>query len=143
MSMRPSHVAIGLSAAGLLAVSALLVTGCGGGLPTVSATISCTDSDTFSPIVLSVNAGDYIQWTNNDTDPHTVIADTANALLGGPNSDSAYPSGIPAGQSYQWMVPHYAQPGAVFYYHCRINGTAGNGSNIGTGMAGRIVVVAN
>jgi plastocyanin len=129
-------------AASLAALCLLALAGCAGGgggaQPTMDVTITATD--TFSPVTLYAPAGEVVRWTNTDTDPHTVTADPGNASPLGPNSDLRLSTGIPAGQTYSWMIPHQAPKGSVYTYHCRFHGTAGNGTEVGTGMAGRIIV---
>lgn len=66
---------------------------------------------------------------------HTITSDTTP----GPNSDTKYPTGLGNGQTYFWTVPN-APSGTKFYYHCRFHGTAGDGTDFGTGMTGVIVV---
>ena len=112
--------------------------GCGGG--TTSVLISITNLNTFDPQIVSVNMGSTVRWTNNDTKPHTVTADADNPATGGPNSDSVYPDGIPAGGSYEWTMPSGMAAGTNWYYHCRFHGAAGDGTSLGTGMAGVITV---
>ena len=114
------------------------LTGCGGG--TSSVLISITALDTFDPQIISVNSGSTVRWTNNDTEVHTVTTDANNTATGGPDSDSVYPDGIPAGSSYEWTTPAGMAAGTNWYYHCRFHGTAGDGSSLGTGMAGVITV---
>ncbi|HLK13762.1 MAG TPA: plastocyanin/azurin family copper-binding protein [Fimbriimonadaceae bacterium] len=94
-------------------------------------------SHTFSPVNVTVNAGSTVQWTNTDTTHHTVASDTG---VTGLNSDSQYPTGLPGGSSFSWLVPSNAVSGTVYYYHCEFHGAAGNGSSLGQGMAGSITI---
>jgi plastocyanin len=100
--------------------------------------VSATGNDLFSPTQANALRGQTIRWTNHDTDNHTVQPDTN---LPGMDSDSQYPNGIPPGSSFEYTVPNNAPIGARYYYHCRFHGTAGNGSDFGTGMVGVVEVV--
>jgi kexin len=92
---------------------------------------------TFSPKTVNANAGDKIRWTNNDAFAHTVEPDTGTA---GMDSDATFPTGMAHNATFEWTVPANAPSGTKYYYHCRIHGTAGNGTNFGTGMTGVIIV---
>jgi plastocyanin len=94
----------------------------------------------FQPNIISVAVGDTVTWTNNGTFHHTASSDPLNPVAGGPESDNQYASGIPPGSKYVWTVPN-VPPGTVFFFHCRFHGVAGNGTSIGTGMAGSITVL--
>ncbi len=124
---------------------ALLVVGCagtgsgsqdsGGGTPSVI--VQMTGSHSYNPVNVTVAAGSTVQWSNADTARHTVLSDTKAANF---NSDPAYPAGLPGGSTFNWTVPASAASGTVFYYHCEFHGTAGNGTSLGTGMAGSVTV---
>jgi plastocyanin len=128
--------------ASLAALCLLGLSGCaaGGGGTGVDADVVATSAGTFSPVTIYARPGDVIRWTNNDTDPHTVTADLTNQSPLGPNSDNLYGSGIPASGTFTWMVPHQTMKGVTFTYHCRFDGTTGTGTEVGTGMAGRVIV---
>src|SRR5262249_41414632 len=71
----------------------------------------------FQPASLTINAGDTVTWTNNDTVPHTVTDDAG-----------AFDSGqIAPGGSYS---RRFDGPSATLSYHCQIH----------PGMTGQIVV---
>lgn len=94
----------------------------------------------FQPQKLTVSAGTMVKWVNTGGAPHTVTADMGNAVSGGPDSSTKFPNGITAGESYTWTVPANAKSGAKWYYHCTYHGSEGNGSSLGTGMSGVIIV---
>lgn len=75
-------------------------------------------------------------WFNADSIPHSVTSDQP----GGPNSDTQYPTGIPPGKYFYYTVDPTLPAGTYIYYHCRFKGAAGDGTHIGTGMAGNLVV---
>jgi plastocyanin len=62
----------------------------------------------FSPAASPIAAGDTIQWTNNDSAPHTVTSDSGTEL----NSSS-----LGQGQSYLHVFAHTG----AFPYHCAIH----------------------
>ena len=90
----------------------------------------------FLPVRLKVRPGAILQWINRGGSLRTVVADDATFT-----SDTLYPRGIPDGESFAWVVPLTALPGTMYYYHCRLLGTAGDGTSMGTGLAGAIEVV--
>jgi plastocyanin len=130
----------------LIPVVALIACGCagtgsgssdsgGGGTPTT--TVQMTGSHSFNPTNVTVPAGSTVQWKNIDTSHHTVASDTNVSKF---NSDPAFPSGLPGGTTFNWTVPATATSGTVFFYHCEIHGTAGDGTHLGGGMAGSVTV---
>jgi plastocyanin len=94
----------------------------------------------YMPREITVPAGSQITWTNEDPIEHTVTADPANPTPGGPNSDTDFPNGIPAGQSWTWQVPATAAPGTKWFYHCRFHGLPGDGTTFGAGMSGSVTI---
>jgi len=107
----------------------------GGGTP--AATVQMTGSHSFNPVNVTVPAGSTVQWQNIDTTHHTVASDTNVAKF---NSDPAFPTGLPGGSTFNWTVPAGTASGTIFYYHCEFHGAAGDGTHIGTGMAGSVTV---
>lgn len=106
-------------------------------LPT-SYTVSMTASMTFSPKSLTVPAGATVVWSNDDhLMGHSVKPDLTVA---GMDSDVQYPNTVPMGKTFSWTVPASATSGTVYYYHCKLHGSAGNGKAYGVGMVGVIVV---
>lgn len=107
--------------------------------PQVSATlISMTDAHSYAPQSVTVPAGSVVVWTNNSANMvHTVTPDVPTT---GMNSNTQYVAFIPSGLSFAWTVPASAKSGTAYYYHCIYHGNAGNGSSLGTGMAGVIFV---
>ena len=106
---------------------------------TDEAKVAMSKSDTFSPPSLVMASGKTVQWINNDDNPHSVTADALNAVAGGPDSDSEFPTGVPSGNSYTWTVPS-APSGTRFFYHCRFAGAEDGGTNFGTGMSGLVTI---
>ena len=77
----------------------------------------------FSPRDLQITAGQTVTWINKSTIHHTVTAD----------NDSFNSGFIEPGKSYSHQ---FLRPGR-YPYHCVLHG-----SELGTGMAGVIIVVA-
>jgi len=124
-----------------IALAALLLGGCGGGIEDdIIVPVLMKDNDTFSPRAIAAAPGAVVRWTNEDTQHHSAIADPDNPVPGGPDSDMRIPLGLVKGQAFEWRVPWDAASGTVWYYHCRFRGTAGNGTSFGTGMVGKITV---
>jgi plastocyanin len=99
-------------------------------------TINMTGGHVFDPQTAHVNAGDMVVFQNTDTiAPHTATMDPLNITPGGPASPTVLPGG-----SYSWQVPMGAGPGTQWFYHCSFHGLAGDGTHLGTGMAGVIIV---
>lgn len=90
----------------------------------------------YLPQRLQVRPGTMLQWVNNSGGYRSVLADNGEFT-----SDTKYPNGITAGDSYIWIVPLDAKPGTLLPYHCRFNGKAGDGTKTGSGLAGLIEVV--
>src|SRR5689334_10417728 len=115
-----------------LLLAAVATTGCGGSnLFGLTGEIDIGPGDAFLPMTIKVAAGQTIVWTNKDTDQHTVTVDT---MAGGPDSPVLDPN-----KKYTWQVP-IVPSGTKFFYHCQFHGTAGNGTDFGTGMVGVVVV---
>jgi plastocyanin len=135
--------------AGALVAAVLLVgVGCmGGGGSSTGTTNGSTNGGAtvdvdmngmaFTPQVVNAHAGDTVRWTNSGSLPHTVTSDTGQAGL---DSSGQFPSGIGQNGVFSWTVPANASIGTNFFYHCVFHGTAGNGTALGTGMAGEITV---
>jgi plastocyanin len=106
----------------------------GGGGATVNVSIT---GGMFSPQTVNAHAGDTVVWTNVEVTPHTVTSDTGQAGL---DSSSQFPTGMNQNATFSWLVPANATIGTQFFYHCIFHGAAGNGTTLGTGMAGQITV---
>lgn len=104
----------------VLAMVALLPTVGAAPLGAETKTVSMKDFK-FDPKTITVNVGDTITWTNNDTAEHTAQAD-----------DSSFDSkDVAGGKSFSTT---FAKAG-TFAYYCKYHG----GPN-GAGMAGTVVV---
>lgn len=61
----------------------------------------------FAPATITINKGDTVTWTNNDSAPHTVTGDN-----GGPSSGQ-----LSKGQSYSYTFT----AAGTFPYHCAVH----------------------
>ncbi|MGZ3784911.1 MAG: cupredoxin domain-containing protein [Bdellovibrio sp.] len=77
-------------------------------------------TDHFVPFALSIKVGDTVQWTNNDTDDHTIVSDDAyttpsfrgiNKLIPGTDSNGGKPG---------MFSLRFRHPG-TFIYYCRFH----------------------
>lgn len=84
---------------------------------------------TFTPVTQTVTVGTTVHW-NWVGGFHSVVSDTG--LF------SSVPPTTTTGVNFSYT---FTQPG-TYYYHCSVHGTAGDGSHLGVGMSGVIVVVA-
>jgi plastocyanin len=112
--------------------------------------------DRFTPFALTIRAGDFVKWTNTDTDDHTVVSDDffntagnqgVNVLIPGTDSNNGNPG---------TLVLHFDKPG-TFVYYCRFHahldaanqpaapgpdgGIQDPNGNFGTPMSGVITVL--
>jgi trimeric autotransporter adhesin len=95
-------------------------------------------STRFVPATTNAPPGSIVKFKNNATTRARVIADATNLVAGGPNSNSQFPNGIGTGQTFTYRVPANAASSTNFFFHEATAGTAGNGTSVGTGMAGNI-----
>lgn len=72
--------------------------------PGATTTVNITNM-LFSPSQVTIQKGDFVTWTNNDSADHTVTADTGN----GPKSETIKP-----GSKYTYT---FDETGS-FQYHC-------------------------
>jgi plastocyanin len=100
--------------------------------PNGSAQTVTMKDDVFQPKNKSIQVGQSVTWINSGSKKHTATSDVTT----GPD---AFDTGdiSPGGQKSQT----FNSPG-IYFYHCTHHGSAGNGTTIGTGMAGSITVTA-
>ncbi|MHB9025245.1 MAG: outer membrane protein assembly factor BamB family protein [Armatimonadota bacterium] len=112
------------------------------GAPDSTELIPVTITGEFLPKVLQVKPGSIICWTNRSGGPRTVVADVTNDEKPAFTSDDLYTEGIPNEEKWAWIVPADNDLiGSQLYYHCRLNGKAGDGNGFGTGLVGMISIV--
>ncbi len=111
--------------------------------------VNVPDADRFAPFAKTIHVGETVEWTNNDTDDHTVVSDDAFVTTGNKGIDHL----LPTGGTFDLT---FSQPGTFVYYcrfHARLDsynqpvapgpdgGIQGNAGNFGTPMSGVIVVL--
>jgi plastocyanin len=111
--------------------------------------VNVPDEDRFAPFAKTIHVGDTVQWTNNDTDDHTVVSDDAFDTAGHQGTDHL----LPAGGTYELT---FDLPGTFVYYcrfHARLDsynqpvapgpdgGIQSGSGNFGAPMSGVIVVL--
>jgi plastocyanin len=114
------------------------------------------EEDRFTPFAITIHAGDRVQWTNMDTDDHTVVSDdfvntggplNINRLLPGTDSNGGQPGTLSL---------KFGRPG-VFVFYCRFHshldgshqpvapgpdgGIQDGNGNFGTPMMGVVTVL--
>jgi plastocyanin len=76
--------------------------------------------DRFTPFSLTIRAGDFVKWTNTDTDDHTVVSNDffntagnqgVNIVIPGTDSNNGNPG---------TLTLHFDKPG-IFVYYCRFH----------------------
>jgi len=141
MTLRKVTHGLSLALIILGCLACLSIIGCNSDSTPDPATVAvmANELDAFSPQEIEVDQGTVVTWTNVDSDDHTVIVDPLDPVAGGPNSDTALGHNIAPDGTYSWTVPD-VPVGTKFYYHCRLHGTPGDGTNYGTGMVGLITV---
>jgi plastocyanin len=122
----------------------------------VTKKVTIPDEDRFLPFALTIHVGDSVQWTNNDTDDHTIVAvsaftntdhKTVNHLILGTDNNG----GNPGVFKLKFNVE------GRFTYHCRFHakldahhqpiapgprgGIQSANGNFGTPMMGVITVL--
>lgn len=97
--------------------------------------IEMVSGNRFEPREVTVAPGSTVRWISSHTMRHTATSDT-----GAFASDGDFPSGLAAGEQWEWTVPDTVEPGTVLYYHCRFHASPGGGSSFGIGMVGSLTV---
>jgi outer membrane protein assembly factor BamB len=93
------------------------------------------------PKHLKVLPGTILRWTNKSGGTRTLVADTQEfADEYRFNADLQYPDGLHDGDEWVWIVPAELEVGTKIYYHCRLHGKPGDGTDYGTGLVGMIEV---
>jgi plastocyanin len=82
---------------------------------TTGALVRMVSPLTFTPGSVTIRAGQYVTWRNDDATNHTTTEDTGPAW----NSGSMTPGAV---------FPHYFPTAGTFTYHCAIHGAAMTGT---------------
>ena len=99
--------------------------------------VSIGPGSAFAPPSVTASPGDTVRWTSVTSSRHTVASDTPEF-----NSDDEFATGLVSGDVFEWLVPVDAEVGTTVFYHCRFHATAGDGTELGTGMVGSIAIGA-
>jgi plastocyanin len=111
--------------------------------------VTVPEADRFTPFGLTIRAGDFVRWHNNDEDDHTVVSDDAFTTAGNTGTDRLLPvDGT--------LVLRFRHPG-TFVYYCKFHahldsfnqpvapgpdgGIEDADGNFGTPMSGVITVL--
>ena len=88
--------------------------------PKVHSQVIIPGEDRFTPFALTIRSGDFVKWTNTDTDDHTVVSNDffntagnqeVNIVIPGTDSNNGNPG---------TLVLHFDHPG-TFVYYCRFH----------------------
>ncbi|MGZ3787353.1 MAG: cupredoxin domain-containing protein, partial [Bacteriovorax sp.] len=78
------------------------------------------DADKFVPFVMQIRAGDTVQWTNNDTDDHTVVSDDAYTSPGFGKMNKLIP-GTDHNGGHPGVISKTFNHSGTFVYYCRFH----------------------
>src|SRR4051794_30333544 len=76
------------------------------------------EEDRFTPFGLTIHVGDSVQWTNYDTDDHTVVSDDFFNTDGHKGTDQLLPGTDTTGGQPSTYTLRFIHPGQ-FVYYCR------------------------
>lgn len=114
--------------------------------------------DRFTPLAITIHAGQSVEWINRDTDDHTVVSDDAFDTADHSGTDQLLPgTDSNGGQPGRFML-RFDRPG-TFVYYCRFHahldafnqpvapgprgGIQDANGNFGTPMMGVITVLGD
>jgi len=122
------------------AVFAAVLLGCGGSGTDkfMELNVIMSTQTIYSPHEILAVPGQAVIFRNEDLKFHTVTPDEEGR---GPNSEIEYPDAIAPSLTYTFVVPVDSLPGDRFPFHCRFHGEPGSSGEVGTGMAGVIIVM--
>jgi hypothetical protein len=78
------------------------------------------EADRFTPFALTIHAGDTVEWTNFDTDDHTVVSDDAFNTAGHKRTNQLLPGTDSNGGKPGKFRLRFDRPG-TFVYYCRFH----------------------
>ena len=76
--------------------------------------------DRFTPLGLTIRAGESVQWVNRDTDDHSVVSDDAFNTAGHQGFNQVLPGTDSNGGQPGTLTLHFSHPG-TFLYFCRFH----------------------
>jgi plastocyanin len=78
------------------------------------------EADRFAPFVLTIHAGQSVEWVNRDTDDHTVVSDDPFNTAGHKRTDHLLPGTDSTGGAPGRFTLRFDHPG-TFTYYCRFH----------------------
>ncbi|HJW14970.1 MAG TPA: hypothetical protein VJ776_09745 [Thermoanaerobaculia bacterium] len=152
-SIRPGVFALAFL---VLGVGAAALTRAEGRGPRIHKQVIIPGEDRFTPFGLTIRSGDFVQWTNMDTDDHTVVSNDFFNTAGNNGTDIVIPGTDNNGGNPGTLTLHFTRPG-LWAYYCRFHshldddhqpvapgpdgGIQDTTGNFGTPMNGVITVV--
>ena len=83
-------------------------------------TITIPEEDRFTPMAITIRAGETVKWVNNDTDDHTVVSDDAFNTTGPHGLDHLLPGTDSNGGQPGTFMLRFNRPG-TFVFYCRFH----------------------
>jgi plastocyanin len=109
-----------LPVAPLLLLLAAVALAQSGPKPKVHKMVVIPGEDRFTPLALTIHAGDSVQWVNMDTDDHTVVSDDAFNTAGHQGFDQLLPGTDSNGGQPGTLMLTFPHRG-TFVYFCRFH----------------------
>jgi len=78
------------------------------------------EADRFAPFVVTIHAGQSVEWINRDTDDHTVVSDDVFNTAGHKGTDHLLPGTDSNGGVPGRFMLRFNHPG-TFTYYCRFH----------------------
>ena len=78
------------------------------------------EADRFAPFALEIHAGDTVEWSNHDTDDHTIVSDRAFTTAGHREVNQLLPGTVSNGGKAGTVRLRFTHPG-TFVYYCRFH----------------------
>jgi plastocyanin len=76
--------------------------------------------DRFTPFALTIRAGDFVKWTNTDTDNHTIVSNDFFNTAGNQGTNFEIVGTDANNGNPGTFVLHFSHPG-TFVYYCRFH----------------------
>lgn len=88
--------------------------------PHVSRMVIVPQADRFTPFAVTISAGDRVEWTNMDTDDHTIVSDDTFNTAGHKGTDRLLPGTDSNGGQPGKFTLRFPHAG-TFVYYCRFH----------------------
>ena len=89
--------------------------------------VTVPQEDRFAPFVVTIRAGQSVEWINRDTDDHTIVSDDVFNTAGHKGTDQLLPGTDTNGGKPGRFVLRFNRPG-TFAYYCRFHAHLDNAS---------------